>query len=201
MQLKHLLRHVVRPALTILSELADKPMGGPEVECLMLAIALQESDAAARAQHGGPARSYWQFERRGGFYGVRNHARTKDLAAALAKALDLAGDEEMLWLAFPDNDLLAAGFARLLIYSDNAKIPALGAQDEAWQYYLRNWRPGKPGPGRWPKCYTAALQLVSAREAPSAEPSEAFQEELRKQLEVAYSHVLAAKKVLEELPL
>jgi hypothetical protein len=191
MQPNELLLRVIRPAHAMLTNLASRDMGGPAVEVLSLTIALQESSTKYRAQINGPARSYWQFERRGGFAGVLSHPRTETLAADLIEELNLPTDEPGLWTAFPYNDLLAAGFARLLIYSDNAPVPALGESGNAWAYYLRNWRPGKPRPAVWAEYYKTAMDAVQYSSTTHADP------ELLDQI---WGHVRAACKLLESMP-
>ena len=127
---------------------------------LMLAIAGQESSWTDRVQQGGPARGYWQFERGGGVAGVLSNAATigaARLACAEARVMMTSG---AVYDALATNDDLAAAFARLLLWSDVNPLPALGEQDEGWNYYLRNWRPGKAGPDRWPANYQAAMAAV-----------------------------------------
>ena len=38
-------------------------------------------------------------------------------------------------------DVLAAGLARLLLWTDPSRLPRLGDADGAWQLYVRTWRP------------------------------------------------------------
>lgn len=154
------LEQVVRPALALLPpKLTD-----PRAEVMMLAIALQESALAHRRQlparpggPWGPARGLWQFERGGGVRGVLRHPASKVMAIRLCQLRRVSPDAQSVWLSLPADDLLAAGFARLLLWTDPAPLPALGDQGGAWAYYERNWRPGKPHPDRWPSCYSRAL--------------------------------------------
>jgi hypothetical protein len=60
------------------------------------------------------------------------------------------------------NGPLAAAFARWLLYTDPAPLPKIGAENGAWNYYLRNWRPGKPHPETWPANYKLAVDTVTA---------------------------------------
>lgn len=65
---------------------------------------------------------------------------------------------------------LAAGLARLLLYTDPARLPELGKESEAWDLYLRTWRPGAYDRGtaaqraglrkKWAANYAAALEAV-----------------------------------------
>lgn len=66
--------------------------------------------------------------------------------------------------------MLAAGLARLLLYTDPARLPGLGDEEGAWQLYLRTWRPGAFTRGtaakraelrqKWAKHYAQALEVV-----------------------------------------
>ncbi len=61
----------------------------------------------------------------------------------LADAFEMRGG----FIAIPDFalDLHETGvFARLLLWTDAKPLPAIGDEQGAWDYYLRNWRPGKP---------------------------------------------------------
>jgi hypothetical protein len=58
------------------------------------------------------------------------------------------------------DDVLAAGFARLLLFSDPRPLPDVSQQYEAWDLYLRTWRPGKPHPHTWPELHTQAARWV-----------------------------------------
>lgn len=62
------------------------------------------------------------------------------------------------------DDTLACIFARLLLWTDARALPAADAasQQTAWNYYNRNWRPGKPHPAAWPANWKAALVAISA---------------------------------------
>lgn len=140
---EHALHYVIGPALELLGARFDSR----DAERMLLAIALQESLLIHRVQVKGPARGYWQFERGGGVRGVLRHDATKAAAVALCAALDYAPQEDVVYAALADNDMLACGFARLLLYSDPQTLPR--SEDSAWAYYLRNWRPGKPHPDKW----------------------------------------------------
>lgn len=127
----------------------------------LLAIALQESGLAARVQRGsGPARGMWQFEQGGGVHGVMTHPATAKLAAQLLARRGVPKTERSAYLALAGDDILACGFARLLLFTDPAPLPALDDVDGAWAYYQRNWRPGKPRPDDWHDNHAAALAAV-----------------------------------------
>lgn len=123
---------------------------------MLLAIGLQESRFEHRQQIGGPARSFWQFERNGGVAGVLMHASTGRHAHAVCILRGIAPTKEAVYARMIDDDLLGCAFARLLLYTDPAPLPELGDAAGAWAYYLRNWRPGKPHQSSWNGLYAQA---------------------------------------------
>ena len=129
---------------------------------------LQESAAKHRFQLGRDgkpvtnlARGWWQFEKWGGHAGVLRHSSTGPYAMRLAEELGFDPTIEACWDALPYSELLAAGFARLLLWSDHRPLPAAipANEDAGWDYYLRNWRPGKPHRDRWTANWSEALRL------------------------------------------
>jgi hypothetical protein len=147
---------ILVPALSILPARLDRP----EARLLLIAIALQESSLAHRRQVGGPAMGLWQFERMGGVHGVLHHAATRAHAATVCAHRGIRARERDVYEALEVDDLLAACFARLLLYSDPAPLPLIGEESRAWDLYLRTWRPGRPHPRRWPSCYDRACRAV-----------------------------------------
>lgn len=133
-----------------------------QARLLLLAIALQESGCRTRRQAGnGPARSLWQGEVTGGMcYGVLRHRLTGPVARGLCDDRDCPPDPRSVWQRIEVDDVLAAGLARLLLFSDPAPLPDIGDVDGAWAYYLRTWRPGRPRPEHWPGHYAEALQAL-----------------------------------------
>lgn len=83
----------------------------------MLAIAGQESGLAHRRQVKGSARGLWQFEEGGGVRGVLNHPSTRVAAAELCKAQGVSASQASVYLQLELDDFLAAGFARLLLFT------------------------------------------------------------------------------------
>jgi hypothetical protein len=125
---------------------------------LVMAIAGQESGWAARRQNGGPARSYWQFEKGGGVAGLfRVTPRQLETVCA---ACDAPYDPATVFEAMAWHDMLACAMARLLLWSDPAPLPAVGDREAGWQYYQRNWRPGVPRPESWASVYDRALAAI-----------------------------------------
>ena len=140
-------------------------MDSTEARVLMYAIGLQESRFTHRAQvidggGKGPARGYWQFERGGGVTGVLRHPASRFWANSVCNARNIPAQPLNVWLALETDDVLAAALARLLLFTDPARLPAVGEQADSWSYYMRNWRPGKPHPRTWPECYETALKAV-----------------------------------------
>lgn len=132
---------------------------------LELAIAGQEGDWQYRVQHGnGPAHSFWQMERAGGVTGVLNHPASKAAALTLCAAVPVVPDPIHVWGLFATaaGDNLAASFARLLLWTDPHAIPPPTDEDGTWNYYLRNWRPGKPHRDGWHDRITQANAAVAS---------------------------------------
>jgi hypothetical protein len=166
----------IDPALKLLPEKMDSP----EARVMLLTIGLQESGFRNRrqivmltdrggnpvARPMGPAKSFWQAERGGGMVrGVRTHPATARYAAILYRARKVAARDVSIWNAIERDDILAAGLARLLLYSDPYRLPALGHTQLAWELYCqRTWKPGKPRRDTWDGYYQRALDFVTQGE-------------------------------------
>ncbi|MEN5115838.1 hypothetical protein ABE488_00675 [Luteimonas sp. TWI662] len=137
-------RTAVGPALALLPAAMDTP----QARVMLLAIAGQEADFRHRRQilgsgSPGPAASLWQGEQGGGMVaGVRTHPATREYAAALYRDRGVEPTNAAIWRAIERDDVLAAGLARLLLWSDPRALPAVTDVEGAWQLYLRTWRPG-----------------------------------------------------------
>lgn len=131
---------------------------------MLLAIGLQESRLEFRRQFKGPARGLWQFERGGGVQGVLQHNATRRYAMAVCVLRDVPYVAADVYEKLEHDDLLACAFARLLLFSDPRPLPPIGDADEAWGYYVRNWRPGKPHPITWAAFYRQAVDAVTSVE-------------------------------------
>ena len=142
---KDLQKLALEPAMTLLP---TKMTGGFK---LLTAIALQESGLAHRKQISGPARSFWQFEPVG-IEGVETHPATAQHATEVRLALSIERDE--VYEAIQYNDVLAAAYARLLLWRHPKPLPL--DQGKAWDYYVSLWRPGHERPERWVKAWAAA---------------------------------------------
>lgn len=148
-----LIKNAIDPALTQLPR-----MDSTNARIILLAIAYQESGAKHRKQVGGPARGYWQFEQGGGVRGVLNHSASKPYIQHMLGALDYSPDSSAAscYAAIEHNDILAAAFARLLLWTDPAPLP--NNAPDAWGLYMRTWRPGKPHPKAWAQNFMQATE-------------------------------------------
>lgn len=88
------------------------------------------------------------------------HAASKGHLAALCKARSVACEPDAIYSALEYDDVLAAGVARLLLWSDPKALPSIGDVDAAWALYQRTWRPGKPHPKARPDLYRQAVAEV-----------------------------------------
>lgn len=132
--------------------------GGPPVSVsarrILFAIAVQESGLKHRKQVGGPARGFWQFEKMGGVAGVLQHEASAESARRLCESMLVHADVATAYEAIAFNDPLAVAFARLLLWTDPKPLPT--TRKAGWDYYLRNWRPGRPHPEAWPIAWRIA---------------------------------------------
>jgi hypothetical protein len=160
------LRDMIEPAFR---ELPAR-MATDEARVMLLAIGLQESRFRHRVQMPlrpgmppGPARGFWQFERGGGVIGVLTHPASSRLAMEACAARDIRPNSPIVWAKLAEDDVLAAIFARLLLFTDAAPLPAIGRDADAWACYIRNWRPGKPHPQTWKALYDSAVETVKGK--------------------------------------
>ena len=136
-----------------------------EASVMLLAIGLQESDFRFPRQMidgkpTGPATGYWQFERGGGVHGVLSHPASADRAIRLCKARSVEPESGAVWAQLEHDDILAAGFARLLLWTDPYLLPGLYDPGAAWECYERVWRPGKPHPAAWVSNHARAKSMT-----------------------------------------
>lgn len=152
----------IKPALVLL----PPKLSSPQAWHMLLAIGLQESGLCARCQvlqggGRGPAHGLWQNERGGGVLGVLTNAATRNYARQVCAARGVAPDSSAVWDAIETDDVLAAAFARLILYADPQPLPSNDDQDGAWRMYaLRAWRPGKPHPETWPDNWARAGAFI-----------------------------------------
>ena len=182
MTLSEIRAQAIEPALLLL----PARMESAEAVVMLLAIGLQESRFEHRRQlitiiqegekvivPEGPAKSFWQAEQGGGMVTglLRYHdAKVRDVVHGLCAVRGVAPAARDVWEAIEHDDVLAAGLARLLLYTDPARLPGLGDEEGAWQLYLRTWRPGAFTRGtaakraelrqKWARNYALALEVV-----------------------------------------
>lgn len=135
-------------------------MDSREARVMLAAIGLQESRLEHRRQIKGPARGFWQFESGGGVRGVLNHPSSKRHASAICEAQGVTASTQAVYAKLEHDDILAAAFARLLLYTDPRPLPRIGDVQGAWGYYIRNWRPGKPHRHTWDALYADSVRMV-----------------------------------------
>jgi hypothetical protein len=165
----NLLSQVLTTAIIPALRLLPNRMGAPEARVMLLAIGLQESRLTHRYQvvdgspgSKGPARGLWQFEEAGGVKGVIAHPATRQHAEWVCKARGVRFDRRVVHRRLEKDDILAAAFARLLLLSDPRPLPSLTAShEEAWAYYIRNWRPGKPHRHTWDEFHNQAINFIN----------------------------------------
>lgn len=166
----------IGPALALLPASMDTP----RARIMLLAIGLQESRFIDRRQlvgkpprPTGPAKSFWQAEQGGGMVrGVRLHVATASLAASLYRARGVPANDAAIWNAIEHDDVLAAGLARLLLWSEPTALPMPADEEGAWLLYLRAWRPGAWARGtpaeraelraKWGRNHRRAREFVGA---------------------------------------
>lgn len=157
MKPEEVLRTAIMPALALL----PPRMTSAKAITMLLAIGLQESRFQHRRQINGPARGFWQFEHGGGVKGVMGHASTKTHAMALCAARGVPFVSSVVYTALEYDDVLAAGFARLLLWTDAAPLPDNDDAGASWALYLRTWRPGKPHAHTWPELHQLAAKAAA----------------------------------------
>lgn len=154
--------------LPTMYQLLPDRMRSPEATALLFAIGLQESRFSYRQQAGGPARGFWQFEAGGGVLGVSTHPASRAHAQAVLERLQYRNLPSE-WMAhavavhgfITHNDVLAAAYARLLLWTDGRALPAQVLGPEAgWLAYVRNWRPGKPHRETWDGFWRQGWELT-----------------------------------------
>jgi hypothetical protein len=153
MTLSEIIQNAYLPALAVIGV-----KDAPQARVMMLAIGLQESRFTARLQMDmGPAMGFWQFERGGGVKGVLNHTTSAAKARTLCTVRSVTPDPMSAWLALENDDVLAAGFARLLLLTDPRALPSVTDAQGAWDCYLHNWCPGKPHRDTWDAFHAQAV--------------------------------------------
>lgn len=137
-------------------------MDSPLARVILAAIGYQETQYLTRVQYGnGPAHGFWQMEKGGGVKGVMLFGgQVGDLALKVCEARKVPFQRDLVWQAMATDDVLAAAFARLLMYTDAGPLP--DNADDAWTMYAdRVWRPGKPHPDKWQASWSFGKERVT----------------------------------------
>lgn len=142
-------------------------MSSREARAMLLATAMQESGLKYRRQMIGkpmkplgPARGFWQFELAGGVVEILTSMQTKQIIVPIADMLCVDPTAPACHEAITHNDILAACFARLLLYRDPRALPSPVEAEKGWSIYVNNWRPGKPHPEGWRDRFDLAWSTV-----------------------------------------
>lgn len=162
MELKDVITKIIKPAYKLL----PAAMNSEKATIMLLAIGLQESQLTYRWQivdvknptKMGPARGLWQFESGGGVHGVLTHRSTAQYAQNICRAMNIKGYAADVYGDLHRNDILACCFARLLLWTDPKALPS--TESDAWDCYIRLWRPGKPHKSTWAANYKKACEAV-----------------------------------------
>ncbi len=169
-KLKNIIETAINPALKLLPVAMDTP----QARVMLLAIGLQESRFEHRFQvvrgrpgAKGPARGFWQFEpgtraSRGGVWGVWLHDASRFRLSQLCAARHCAFEPAAIYAAIEIDDVLAVGVARLLLFTDPLRLPAVDDVDGAWALYAKRcWRPGRPHRQTWDAFHAQARAAVA----------------------------------------
>lgn len=151
------LRNALEPALRLLPPQMDTPAA----RAMVLSICLQESGLTRRKQVNGPARGYAQFEMGGAVEGVLKHPASKPYIQTVCAALDYDANATDCYVAIAHNDILAAAFARLLLYTLPELLPVRADPDGGWAQYVKAWRPGLPHRATWNAFYVHAWETIA----------------------------------------
>lgn len=119
-----------------------------------------------RLQPIGPAAGDYQFEKTGGIRGLLNfkNDRVQSMLRSVCAARQVPQTIDGLFDGIQTDPILAAALARLLYFTDAGALPKAGAEQYAWEVYLRTWRPGayerdpKGLRAKWSKSYAEAMK-------------------------------------------
>lgn len=158
--------HIRRYIIPAAYDLLPPSMASEQATGMLMAIGWQESRFAHRRQVNGPARGFWQFEVGGGVAGVLRHADTKTLArrALIALAYPHEPTPHGVHMVIENNDVAAAIFARLLLWTLPGPLPTVVQPDEGWNQYLAAWRPGRPHQDTWKQSWNVAWSHLNPGE-------------------------------------
>lgn len=152
--------YIVQSVIPAAMRLLPTKMISPEAVAEMLCVGFQESEFTHRIQVQGPARGFWQFEEGGGVLGVLDHPTTRPIIWGVLESLQYKPEPLACYIALAHNDVLAAVFARLLLWTHPHALPRRHEPTLAWQQYLDTWRPGKPHSDAWAGNFERAWSIV-----------------------------------------
>lgn len=154
-------RDVIIPAL---QELPTK-MFSLQAVTQLLVTGGQESGYITRLQLGdGPAHGLWQFER-GGIAAVLNNPKSHGyLVGYLQSQTNIGISVNNVYDAVAVDDITACVVSRLMYWTDPQPLPKFGDEQAAWEYYIRNWKPGKPNRDRWAHWYPKVVKYLRGQQ-------------------------------------
>lgn len=141
--------------LGIINQACDEiGLSSPQATTLLLVIAKVESNCEWTAQRlkediKGPARGLWQFERTG-IKGILTHPNSRHRLINILDKMSINTTQAFellvtqIWNELEKDDIFACKVARLLLWTDPRRLPLINDYDRSYDYYIRNWRPGKP---------------------------------------------------------
>lgn len=155
--------------------LLPESLGTLDARVQLYATSIQENPTRAprqiirkdgKLQPVGPAAGDYQFEKTGGIAGLVRfkNARVSNMLADVCNARRVAITVDALFDAIQVDPVLAAALARLLYFTDSGALPKAGAEQYAWDVYLRTWRPGayerdpKGLRAKWSRSYAEAMK-------------------------------------------
>lgn len=153
---------ILIPALTYIRRNLPGIPASTSEHFMLLAIAGQEGAWKYRTQQPvAYAHSFWQFER-GGIRALMLDDVTNAKARAICMVENITFSSVEIWkaMALEAHDGFSAAMARLLLWSDAHALPDPEDDDATFDYYKRNWRPGKPDDIRWGDMAAAARGVV-----------------------------------------
>lgn len=155
--------------------LLPEPLRSLDAKVQLYATSIQENPTRAprqiikkdgKLQPIGPAAGDYQFEKTGGIRGLLNFKSesVQSLLTSVCAARQVLRTVDGLFDAIQRDPVLAAALARLLYFTDAGALPKAGAEQYAWDVYLRTWRPGayerdpKGLRAKWSKSYAEAMK-------------------------------------------
>jgi peptidoglycan L-alanyl-D-glutamate endopeptidase CwlK len=170
---KEILVNVIDPALAELAALGVRATDA--ARAMLYAAGLQESNLTARFQampaasavRKGAGRGLWQM-RPDDVNRVLSGNSTRERSETAANKHVGSVNPHAVWATLEYDDILAAIFARLMLWPDPAALPAPAAANEqaAWDYYVRCWRPAPPRQQGWAANWRAAVENVGGQTIP-----------------------------------